>query len=105
MQFIAPVACIVHDLLWFETIVLSEGDIDVRKAIRLACRVCDRQDFDGITAAQLKKAIENGWKDVERVQTYAQACKTYEKAEDEPPGFSRLDWWTHLGNCPDCPCE
>jgi hypothetical protein len=77
----------------------------MRKTIRLACRVCDRDDLDGITAAQLKRAIKNGWKDVERVQTYAQACRTYKKSEDEPPGFSRLDWWTHLGNCPDCPCE
>jgi hypothetical protein len=63
---------------------------------------CDREDFDGITAAQLRKAIKKGWTHVERVQSYRQSCKTYEGREDEPPGFSALEWWTHLGYCPEC---
>lgn len=73
-----------------------------RKTIRLACIACDREDFDGITAAELKKAIKNGWTHVERVQSYRQSCKTYEHHEGEPPGFSALEWWTHLGYCPEC---
>jgi hypothetical protein len=76
-----------------------------RRTIRLACQVCDREDYDGITAAELKKAIKDGWKEVERVQSYRQSCKTYENREDEPPGFSALEWWTHLGYCPECDPE
>jgi len=64
--------------------------------------VCDRTDFDGITPKQLTQAKRNGWKDVERQQTYRQACKTYEPGK-EPKGFSSLEWWTHLGFCPDHP--
>jgi hypothetical protein len=36
------------------------------KRIRSACMECDRDDFDGITPSQLKAAIKNGWKEVER---------------------------------------
>jgi hypothetical protein len=73
-----------------------------RKTIRLACRECDRDDGDGITRSDLRKAIKQGWREVERVQTYRQACKTYDDSWDEPEGFSKLEWWTHLGLCPEC---
>jgi hypothetical protein len=73
--------------------------------IRLACMECDRDDCDGITPAQLKAAIKNGWKEIERVRTYREACKTYHDPEDEPPGFSVLEWWTHIGYCPECAKE
>ena len=76
-----------------------------RKTIRLACMVCDRQDFDGITAEELREAIRSGWQEVERVQTYQQSCRTFKDAEKEPPGFSALEWWTHLGYCPNCAPE
>lgn len=68
--------------------------------IRLACMVCDREDFDGISAQQLKAAIRGGWKHVGRVQSYRESCSTTEK-----PGYSVSDWWTHLGWCPDCVTE
>jgi hypothetical protein len=66
--------------------------------------VCDRQDFDGITADELAKAIQQGWTEVDEVQTYAESCKTY-SADEAPKGHSALDWWTHLGWCPDCRAE
>lgn len=74
----------------------------MKKTIRLACMTCDRDDLDGITAAQLGQAIKAGWRNVERVQGYRQSCKTYDNTQDEPPGFSAFDWWTHLGQCPEC---
>ncbi len=74
----------------------------MRKTIRLACMTCDREDFDGITSDQLKQAIRDGWQEVDRVQTYAQSCKTYDDPRKAPPGFSASEWWTHLGTCPSC---
>jgi hypothetical protein len=65
--------------------------------IRLACMVCNLEDFDGINAGGLRQAIRDGWKCVERVQSYRESCSTMEQ-----PGYSVLDWWTHLGWCPDC---
>ena len=76
-----------------------------KKTIRLACMVCDRTDFDGITPKQLAQAKRDGWKDVERQQTYRQACRTYDDPAKAPPGHSALDWWTHLGYCPECKSE
>ncbi len=76
-----------------------------RICIRLACIQCDREDFDHITSQQLRQAIKNGWKEVERVQSYQQACRTYENTSQEPAGFSVFEWWTHLGCCPECAKE
>ena len=73
-----------------------------RATIRLACQECDRSDFDGITQRQLRQAIRNGWTEVQRVQSCRQACKTYSSTEYAPLGYSRFEWWTHLGHCPDC---
>jgi hypothetical protein len=65
--------------------------------IRLACMNCDRNDFDGITEQQLAEAIEHGWQDVTEEQSYENSIK------ERPSGDDRmLDWWTHLGWCPDC---
>jgi hypothetical protein len=77
----------------------------MRKTIRLGCRRYDRDDFDSITAAELRNAVKNGWTDVGRVQTYAQSCKIYGNPAEAPPGYSPLDWWTHLGYCPECVAE
>ena len=73
-----------------------------KPTIRLACMECDRSDFDGITLPQLREAIRNGWKEVEREQTYRQACKTYSSKERARRDYSVFEWWTHLGRCPDC---
>lgn len=64
--------------------------------IRLACVSCNRTDCDMITR------IPKGWIEVERVQSFRQSCQTYDDLEKQPPGFSVLQWWTHLGICPDC---
>ena len=72
------------------------------RTIRLACCHCDRRDMDGITPSKLRKLIRHGWEDVDRYQTYRQACRVYRNPAREPPGYSILDWWTHLGTCPDC---
>ena len=46
--------------------------------IRLACMVCDREDFDGISE------LPDDWDGIS-------------EAEEMHSG-----WWTHLGWCPDC---
>ena len=73
-----------------------------QKNIRLSCMECDRQDFDGIDAATLKKCKRAGWEDISREQTYEQSIKTYNDDEEVPPYYSALDWFTHLGICPEC---
>jgi hypothetical protein len=72
--------------------------------IRLGCMMCDRNDFDGITPEQLEEAIQTGWKDVSRVQTYRESRRMYD-TDDTPPGCSVFDWETHLGWCPDCAAD
>ena len=74
----------------------------MRKTIRLACATCDRHDCNGISAAELKHAIKNGWKEVSRVQNYRESCKTCTNSDDAPRGYSVFEWWTHLGLCPEC---
>ncbi len=64
--------------------------------IRLACMDCDRDDHDGI----LRVPAE--WGDVCKVQSYEDACKVYDNPDDAPPNYSVLDWFTHLGQCPEC---
>jgi hypothetical protein len=64
--------------------------------IRLACYTCDREDFDGINE------IPSSWIDVVEVQSLEESRR--------PVDFGDLDrspceWYTHLGNCPDCQQE
>lgn len=69
--------------------------------VRLGCDQCDRDDCDGISETMLE-LMKGVWEDIAYVQSYEQAIKIYENPDDAPPGFSALDWWTHLGLCPDC---
>lgn len=62
--------------------------------IRLACMVCDREDYDGITPEQLAQALLDGWQGIDEAQTYEEATAEIGN------GFS--GWWTHLGWCPEC---
>jgi hypothetical protein len=65
----------------------------VRKTVRLACTDCERQDHDGITQEQLL-AVKRRWSSVRRVM----------KGHDAGP-FQEdpaLNWYTHLGLCPNC---
>lgn len=66
--------------------------------IRLACGNCFRDDCDGV------KEIPPEWQDVSERQSLEDALTTYEDEEDGPPpkGYSVLDWWTHIGTCPEC---
>jgi hypothetical protein len=72
------------------------------RSVRLACDSCDRDDYDGISPAELAALIADGWVNVSEEQTHEEACKTYDDPRDEPPGYSVLDWHTHVGTCPDC---
>ena len=69
--------------------------------IRLACTECDRSDKDGIDEEQLEACLLEGWTDITFIQAYEQSLQTYEPGEG-PPGFDAMEWWTHLGTCPDC---
>ena len=71
------------------------------KTIRLCCNAVGCAEHDFITATQLRR-LKQGWKNVGRFQTYAQSIKTYDDPHDAPAGYSVLDWYTHLGDCPDC---
>jgi hypothetical protein len=75
-----------------------------KKTIRLGCYECNQEAYDGITADELRKlrSKAGGWKEVVRVQTYAQSIKTYDDPKDAPSGYSVLDWETHKGVCQDC---
>lgn len=68
---------------------------DKRGPYRLGCQSCDRGDFDGV------KRLPRNWDDVRRIQSLKESLTTYE-GERPPPGFSVMDWETHMGICPDC---
>jgi hypothetical protein len=70
--------------------------------IRLACAYCSRDDYDGITEADLERLKAEGWTNITSVQTYEESRKTYARFEDAPPGFDVTAWYTHLAVCPDC---
>jgi hypothetical protein len=66
--------------------------------IRLACRFCDRDDYDGVAE------VPRAWFDVFEVQSYAESIRPVE-VDDPDPSRSVLDWYTHLGVCPECYAE
>lgn len=70
-------------------------------SFRLACYGCDAA-IDG--TADQKDAKAAGWRNIKRQQSYQEATTTYEP-DDAPPGYSVLDWYTHIGDCPDCAAE
>jgi hypothetical protein len=72
------------------------------RPIRLACYDCDRNDFDGVTMDQFQQALRDGWINVRQVQLYEDSIKTYNDPADEPQGFIVLNWFTHIGTCPNC---
>lgn len=59
--------------------------------IRLACLYCDRDDYDGVDE------LPADWHDIHDVQTYEQSLRPANL-----PDTSVLDWFTHVGVCPDC---
>jgi hypothetical protein len=80
-----------------------------RSTVRLACIQCDTEQCDGITPEQLQQLIDTGqWQNVHQVQSYEQATRPIHPKEVQLVGScgwsepSVLDWYTHLGLCPDC---
>lgn len=64
--------------------------------IRLACGSCDREDFDGINE------IPSDWIDVLEVQSLKESRR---QVDFDDRTRSVLEWYTHLGTCPDCQRE
>jgi hypothetical protein len=62
------------------------------KAVRLACTDCERQDHDGITEEQFR-AVRRRWGNVRKVRDGQSSWLYWDPT---------LDWYTHLGLCPDC---
>ena len=63
------------------------------REIRLACFYCDSDDCDGVDE------VPPGWTEVEEFQSYAASL---EEVSPNDPARSPLDWYTHLGVCPEC---
>jgi hypothetical protein len=61
--------------------------------IRLACRFCDREDFDFVDE------LPPDWFSVDEVQGYEASLQEADLANTD---VSPLDWFTHLGVCPSC---
>jgi hypothetical protein len=59
--------------------------------IRLACLFCDRNECDGVDH------IPATWFAVDEVQSYEESIRKVDPGSDKV-----LDWYTHLGVCPDC---
>lgn len=72
--------------------------------IRLVCIACEEQHY-GIAPHDLAALVKDGWREIVRVQTYAQSIKVYEDPAKAPPGYSVFFWWTHEGFCPECAPE
>ena len=89
-----PVACIGFRLV-FSNLWKIEGTL-MPTRIRLACSECDTDEGDGISR------IPATWTDVTEVQSLAESRK--EVAADDTKR-SALDWYTHLGVCPQCQKE
>jgi hypothetical protein len=61
--------------------------------IRLACLYCDTDQCDGVAE------IPPDWSDVDEVQSYA---ASREEVPIDDPARSPMEWYTHLGVCPEC---
>ena len=64
--------------------------------IRLGCSTCDREDYDGV------HLLPGGWEGIYEVQSLRDSLSVYDDDEDAPRGYSSLDWYTHMGTCPEC---
>lgn len=62
-------------------------------SIRLACMFCEREDFDFV------ETTPDTWSSIEEVQSYEASI---EEADISKSDVSVLDWFTHLGVCPEC---
>lgn len=61
--------------------------------MRLACSDCDRNDCDGINQ------LPADWEGIEEMQTLEQSRR---EVDINDQSRSPLEWYTHLGTCPDC---
>lgn len=72
-----------------------------KKCVRLSCVSCGREDLDGITENHLE-LIRPTWNEIFEVQTYEESTAVWTDEQCRYWFRSNLDWWTHLGTCPDC---
>ena len=75
---------------------MNEDNNSGDKRIRLACIECDTNAFDGIDK------IPEAWGSVSEFQSFEDSL-AYVSPYDKT--HSVLDWYTHLGLCPDCQAE
>lgn len=74
--------------------------------VRLACCDCLRDDYDGITEAELEECRQT-WVEVREVQSWHDSVTIWtaeqrqEQADRDDPRYE-LDWQTHEGLCPAC---
>ena len=61
--------------------------------IRLACIHCDTDQYDGVTE------LPTDWTNIQEAQSYA---ASREEVPLRDSNRSPLDWYTHLGVCPEC---
>ena len=76
------------------------------RCVRLACEFCDRDDCDWMTHDELEDCLWiGGWTAIQQFQDLEFSQEIYEDLDEAPEGWSVLDWYTHLGICPDCQNE
>lgn len=63
------------------------------REIRLACFYCDTDECDSVDE------VPPGWTEVEESQSDATSL---EDVSPNDPLRSPLEWYTHLGVCPEC---
>ena len=61
--------------------------------IRLACEYCDTEECAHI------EVIPIGWADIREIQFYG---KSLEEIRADDKNRTMLEWFTHLGVCPEC---
>lgn len=79
------------------------------KCVRLMCEECLRDDFDGITEADLEQ-LKATWEDIVEVQSWHDSITEWtaeQRRQQWESGDERhsLDWETHQGTCPECQHE
>ena len=73
--------------------------------VRLECKLCEREDHDGITEEQLE-ACRQTWEGIREEQSWEDATTVWtEEQMMQHPDRSNVMWWTHNGTCPDCLVE
>jgi protein subunit release factor A len=92
----------------FELLFPKDKEVEmpavVENCVRLACMFCDEGRYDCITPERLEELKQQGWKDIEEVQSYEDSIREFTIEEVDASGNEKsvLDWYTHCGVCPEC---